>query len=190
VRTRHLQFESETRDGRTVYFAYVYGKYFEHQTQSEVLEHLLVAALADERYGNSQAKQETDPKYQFLWETIFHGLEDLNSGFDAPLIPHFSADDFAIVIQRCAQHQVQINGIEVFDISSWPVSLLEVCGGRYARSLVKLYCHKHGVSFCASFDVGANIPGGKEGELPGGLVDLEEALGGKRGHDNGNGSIR
>lgn len=189
MRTRHLQIESETRDGRTVYFSYVDGKYFEHRTREEVLEHLLVAAETAERYADFYAKRKTDPEYQFLWEVIFHGLEDLNTGFDSPFLPHFSPDDFAIVIQRCAQHRVRIIGIEVFDISSWPICMLDVCGGRHARRLVKAYRNRPGISISAVFDVGENVPDSEKCEFSGDSIDLVEALGGKRSQDNGNGSV-
>jgi len=186
---RHLQFESETRDGQTVYFSFVDGKYFEHRTPEEVLQHLLVAAEIAERHADFYAKRKTDPKYQFLWEVIFRGLEDLNSGFDAPGLPHVSPDDFAIVIERCAKHDVTIIGIEVFDIGSWPIGLLDVCDGRYARHLVKSYRNQPGISFCGCFDVGENIPGGKKFQYSEELIDLEEALGGKRGQDDDNGPV-
>jgi hypothetical protein len=189
MKARHLQIETETRDGKAIYFSYVDGRYFEHKTREEVVEHLLVAAEIAERYADFYARRKADPEYQFLWEFIFHGLEDFNSGFDSPLIPHFSPDDFAIVIERCAKHDVCIIGIEVFDIGSWPISLLDICDGRYARHLVKSYRNQTGISFCGCFDVGENVPGGKKFEFSEDLIDLEEALGGKRGPDNCTGSV-
>jgi hypothetical protein len=78
------------------------------------------------------------------------------------LIPHFSPRDFVTVIQRCAKHHVQIIGIEIFDISEWPVQLLEIRNGKHARRLVKAYRNRTGISFAASFDVGDNVPGAKE----------------------------
>lgn len=177
MKTRHLQIETETRDGKAIYFSYVDGKYFEHRTREEVLEHLLVAAETAERYAGFYAERKADPEYRFLWEVIFHGLEDLNTGFDSPSLPHFSPDDFAIVTQRCAEHHVRIIGIEIFDISSWPICLLDVCGGRHASHLVKLYSNRPGISFCASFDVGENVPDCEKRDRSRDLIDLEEALG-------------
>jgi hypothetical protein len=170
-----------------VYFSYVDGKYFEHRTREEVLEHLEDAALTAERYADFYAKLKTDPEFQFLWEVIFHGLEDLNSGFDSPSLPHFSPDDFAIVIERCAQHHVSIIGIEVLDISSWPICMLDVCGGQHARRLVKSYGNRPGTSFSAVFDVAENVPEREKRDRSRDLIDLEEALGGKRAQDNGEG---
>lgn len=172
-----------------MYFSYVNGKYFEHGTSEEVVEHLLAAAETAERYADFYANRKTDPEYQFLWDVIFRGLEDLNTGFDSPTLPHFSPDDFAIVIQRCAKHHVSIIGIEVYEISSWPICMLDVCGGRHARRLVKAYCNHPGISFSAVFDVGENVPDRKKRDRSKDLVDLEEALSGKRGPDNGIGPV-
>jgi hypothetical protein len=38
---------------------------------------------------------------RFLQAEVFAGLKDLNTGFDSPLISHFSAIDFLEVINRC-----------------------------------------------------------------------------------------
>jgi hypothetical protein len=170
-----------------VYFSYVGGKYFEHPTREEVLQHLLAAAETAEKYADSYAKLKTDPEFQFLWKVIFRGLEDLNSGFDSPSLPHFSPDDFAIVIRRCAQHHVSIIGIEVYDISSWPICMLDVYGGRHARRLVKSYSNRPGISFSGCFDVGENVPDREKRDRSRDLIDLEEALGGKRAQDDGDG---
>jgi hypothetical protein len=185
MKTRHLQIETETRDGRTVYVSYVDGKYFEHRTREEVLEHLLAASETAERHADYYAERKTDPEYQFLWKVIFRGLEDLNTGFDAPTLPHFSPDDFAIVIQRCAKHHVSIIGIEVYDISSWPVCMLDCCGGRRASRLVKEYRERPGISFSGCFDVGENVPVSEKRDRSKEWIDLDEALGGKRSQGNG-----
>ena len=122
---------------------------------------------------------EFDAKYKFLKQVIFAGLPDLNTGFDSGLINHVSPRDFSTVIARCAKLHVHIIGIEVFDIRTLPVQMLEVRHARKARTLVKAYRNRPGISFCASFDVGDNVPkcksllDGKE------LVDLEAALGGR-----------
>jgi hypothetical protein len=152
MRTRHLQIETETRNGKNVYFSYVGGKYFEHPTREEVLQHLLAAAETAEKYADSYAKLKTDPEFQFLWKVIFRGLEDLNSGFDSPSLP-----------------------------------MLDVYGGRHARRLVKSYSNRPGISFSGCFDVGENVPDREKRDRSRDLIDLEEALGGKRAQDDGDG---
>ncbi len=39
-------------------------------------------------------------KAAFLDKHIFHGLKNLNTGFDADSIKYFSEDDFQIVLKR------------------------------------------------------------------------------------------
>ena len=53
-----------------------------------------------------------EKKRKFLDEKVFYGLTDINTGFDAPYIRYFSADDFRIVLQRCEKLGVGIYGIE------------------------------------------------------------------------------
>jgi len=50
----------------------------------------------------------------FLRKFVYAGLPDLNTGFDSPLICHFSPEDFLTVIDRCEALHVSIFGIEVF----------------------------------------------------------------------------
>jgi len=42
-----------------------------------------------------------DENHRFLREVVYAGLKDLNTGFDSPLIGHFSPTDFLVVIDRC-----------------------------------------------------------------------------------------
>merc|ERR1712232_1375795 len=61
---------------------------------------------------NIKQSERWELKEQFLADRIFHGLRDLNTGFDAPAIKYFSKEDFEIVLQRAEEHRVWITGIE------------------------------------------------------------------------------
>jgi hypothetical protein len=135
--THDPQIGTTVHKGKMVYFAHVRGKYFEHLTREEVLAHLEGATKNAVRYADLYHEQNIDAEHQFLKAVVFANIADLNTGFDSPLISHVSPADFGTVIQRCAKMRVRIIGVEVFDISSWPVKLLEVRGGRHARRLVK-----------------------------------------------------
>ncbi len=43
-------------------------------------------------------------KNEFLHQYIFHGLRDLNSGFDAESIANFSEEEFEILLELIEQH--------------------------------------------------------------------------------------
>jgi len=53
-------------------------------------------------------------KDQFLEKHIFHGLTNLNNGFDAPSIFYFSEPDFQTVLER-----VREAGIGIYGVSPW-----------------------------------------------------------------------
>jgi hypothetical protein len=107
-----------------------------------------------------ESKLKSEQKNRFLREVIFAGLSDLNTGFDSPLIGHFSPADFLIVIHRCEALHVRIVGIEVFtkDVEPpWKVGLLEVeispeDGYDWPRRLVRNYQERSDVTICATFD--------------------------------------
>lgn len=86
----------------------------------------------------------SDVDHRFLREVVYSELADLNTGFDSPLIGHFSPADFLIVIDRCEFSHVRIIGIEVFSTDvepPWKAELLEIeispeVGYEWARRLV------------------------------------------------------
>ena len=51
-------------------------------------------------------------KELFLQEHIYKGLKNLNTGFDAPCIYYFSAEDFKILLERAKKLELLIYGIE------------------------------------------------------------------------------
>jgi hypothetical protein len=91
--------------------------------------------------------------HRFLREVVYSGLKDLNTGFDSPLIGHFSSKDFLVVIDRCEPVHIRVIGIEVFASGG---DLLEVeispeDGYDWARRLVQRYQGRSDVTICATF---------------------------------------
>jgi hypothetical protein len=115
--------------------------------------------LAECDTPESKAKFEED--HRFLREVIYAGLTDLNTGFDSPLIGHFSPEDFLTVIDRCEALNVRVIGVEVFttDVEPpWKVGLLGVeispeDGYDWPRRLVREYQERSDITICATFDV-------------------------------------
>jgi len=116
--------------------------------------------------NTSESKLKSEQERQFKREVLYAGLKDLNTGFDSPLIGHFSPEDFLIVIHRCESLKVRIIGIEVFttDVEPpWKVGLLEVeispeDGYDWPRRLVREYQGRSDITICGSFDVSDALP--------------------------------
>ena len=112
-------------------------------------------------WDTPESKLKFEKEHRFLRDVIYAGLTDLNTGFDSPLIGHFSPEDFLTVIDRCESLNVRIIGIEVFttDVEPpWKVGLLEVeispeDGYDWPRRLVRKYWDRSDITICASFDV-------------------------------------
>ena len=108
-----------------------------------------------------ERKLKFEEDHRFLLEVIYAGLTDLNTGFDSPLIYHFSPEDFLTVIDRCESLKVRVIAIEVFTTDVAPpckVGLLQVeisaeDGYDWARRLVREYEERSDITICASFDV-------------------------------------
>jgi hypothetical protein len=106
-------------------------------------------------------KLKFDEDHRFVRDVIYAGLTDLNTGFDSPLICHFSPEDFLTMIDRCESLNVRIIGVEVFttDVAlPWKVGLLQVeisseDGYHWSRRLVRDYQERSDITICASFDV-------------------------------------
>ncbi len=117
--------------------------------------------LAERDTPERKLKFEAD--HRFVKEVIYAWLKDLNTGFDSPLIGHFSPDDFLTVIERCEAQNVGIIGIEVFTTDAKPpgkVGFLEVeisPEGAYRydwpRRLVREYHGRSRITISATFDV-------------------------------------
>jgi hypothetical protein len=106
-------------------------------------------------------KLKFEEDHRFLRRVIYAGLTDLNTGFDSPLIGHFSPKDFLTVIDRCESLKVRVIAIEVFTTDAeppWKVGLLQVeispeDGYDWPRRLVRQYQERSDITICASFDV-------------------------------------
>jgi hypothetical protein len=68
-------------------------------------------------FATPESKLRFEKEDRFLREVIYAGLTDLNTGFDSPLIGHFSPEDFLIVIDRCEALNVRVIGIEVIQLT-------------------------------------------------------------------------
>jgi hypothetical protein len=101
--------------------------------------------------SGSQLKLNED--HRFLREVIYAGLKDLNTGFDSPLIGHFSPADFLVVIDRCELLHVRVIGTEVFasDRDFLEVEISPEDGYDWARQLVQRYVGRSDITVCATF---------------------------------------
>jgi hypothetical protein len=101
----------------------------------------------------SQVKFDED--HRFLREVVHAGLRDLNTGFDSPLIGHFSPANFLVVIDRCEPLHIRVIGIEVFASGRnfLEVEISPEDGYDWARRLVQRYQGRFDVTICATFGV-------------------------------------
>jgi hypothetical protein len=96
---------------------------------------------------------------QFEREVLFAGLTNLNTGFDSPLIGHFSPEDFLVVVDRCESLGVEVIGVEVFTTDVEPpykagledIEISPVPGYDWARRLVRKYMETRAITICATF---------------------------------------
>lgn len=89
---------------------------------------------------------------RFLFDVVFTGLENRNTGFDSSLICHVSPEDFLEVIDRCERLEIEIYGIEVF--SGVELLKVEICPSNdfaWARRLTGKYVDREDVTVCATF---------------------------------------
>ena len=113
-----------------------------------------------------ESKLKFEKENRFLRDVIYAGLTDLNTGFDSPLIGHFSPEDFLTVINRCESLNVRVIGVEIFttDVGPpWKVGLLGVeispeDGYDWPRRLVREYQDRSDITICGSFDVSDAAP--------------------------------
>jgi hypothetical protein len=96
-----------------------------------------------------------DEDHRFLREVVYAGLKDMNTGFDSPLIGHFSPADFLVVIDRCEPLQIRVIGIEVFASGRdfLEVEISSKNGYDWARRLIQRYQGRSDVTICATFGV-------------------------------------
>jgi hypothetical protein len=112
-------------------------------------------------FATPESKLRFEKEDRFMREVIYAGLTDLNTGFDSPLIGHFSPEDFLIVIDRCEALNVRVIGIEVHTIDPEPGSTIELVdieispeeGYDWARLLVRKYMERSNMTISATFGV-------------------------------------
>lgn len=140
--------------------------------------------LAEDDAPEWKLRFEADNRY--LRDIVYAGLNDLNDGFDSPLIGHFTPKDFLTLIDRCESLQVRIIGIEVFKIIDVgppsKVMLLEIeispePGYKWARRLVQSFLRKRRITVCATFEVPGQQPDRPANESSD-MVEIVEVLGG------------
>jgi hypothetical protein len=108
-----------------------------------------------------ESKLRSEKEDRFLREVLYAGLTDLNTGFDSPLIGHFSPVDFFTVIDRCESLSVCVIGIEVFTTDVEPPSKVQMVdieispeeGYDWSRRLVRKYMEKSAITISATFHV-------------------------------------
>jgi hypothetical protein len=57
---------------------------------------------------SSGSQLKLDEDHRFLREVIYTRIKDFNTGFDSPLIGHFSLQDFLVVIDHSESFHVHI----------------------------------------------------------------------------------
>jgi hypothetical protein len=67
-----------------------------------------------------------EQRNQFEREVLLAGLTELNTGFDSPLVGHFSTADCSTVIGRCESLNVRVIKIEVFTTDVEPPSKVQM----------------------------------------------------------------
>jgi hypothetical protein len=97
---------------------------------------------------------------RFLKEVVYAGLENINTGFDAVGIFHFSPADFGEVIDRCEHLNVHPNGIEVFTTDGGFIECVFAMDDGspdesfdWARRLVQKYREVPDITMSATFSV-------------------------------------
>jgi hypothetical protein len=109
--------------------------------------------------SESQLRFEREHRYER--EVLYAGLTNLNTGFDSPLVEHFSPEDFLIVIDRCESMGVEVIGVEVFTTNVEPpykaglqdIEISPVPGYDWARRLLRKYMETPAITVCATFQV-------------------------------------
>ena len=108
-----------------------------------------------------EAKLKFERERQYEREVLFAGLTNLNTGFDSPLVDHFSPEEFLIVIDRCESLGLAVIGVEVFTTDVEPpykagledIEISPVPGHDWARRLVRKYMDTAAITICATFRV-------------------------------------
>jgi hypothetical protein len=105
-------------------------------------------------------RQRSDEEHQFLEKGVYAGLENINTGFDAVGVFHFSPTDFGKVIDRCERLEVHPGGIEVFTTDGGFIECVFAMDDGspdesfdWARRLTQKYWEVPNISMSATFHV-------------------------------------
>lgn len=105
-----------------------------------------------------------DAKHKFMDTVVFGGSKDLNTGFDAPGIQHFSPADFGKVVSRCKPLKITPIGIEIFttdgsfidcEVRAENISTEDVY--TWAQGLVQTFEGTPDITMSATFDVSDSL---------------------------------
>jgi len=101
-----------------------------------------------------------DADHRFMEQVVYAGLENINTGFDAAGIFHFSPADFGKVIDRCEHLHVHPNGIEVFTTDGGFIECVFAMDDGspdesfdWARRLARKYMEVPDIAMSATFNV-------------------------------------
>ena len=91
----------------------------------------------------------------FLRRRIFNGLAALQPSWDSDYFAHFRAEDFLVVLDRCASAGVEVFGVEAFqdDATYLDTNFEGLDSGKSHREFVKAFQDTSNISFCATFGV-------------------------------------
>lgn len=121
-------------------------------SETVALDEVLEAAL-EAREGDRVSVSRRTEEDSFLETSIFRGLTKLSSPWDSAKIAHFNADDFLVVLRRCADAGVEVVGIEVFTAKGKALAVT-VPGANADLSLlafVQRRLGRKGLNICATY---------------------------------------
>ena len=121
-------------------------------SETVALDEVLEAAL-EECEGDGVCVSRRTQEDSLLQTFIFTGLTKLSTPWDSAKIAHFNADDFLVVLARCADAGVQVVGIEVFTPEGKALAVT-VPGGDADLShlaFVQRFLGRNGLNICATY---------------------------------------
>ncbi|MEO8532821.1 MAG: hypothetical protein ABI441_03690 [Flavobacterium sp.] len=103
-------------------------------------------------------------KLHVLNEKVFHGLKNLNDGFDSESIKYFSESEFEIVLDRIENLKIGITGIEpwlngeFFDVMvAEDFNLLATDSKWYRKAFLEFKERNNELLYAASYDIPENM---------------------------------
>jgi hypothetical protein len=116
-----------------------------------------------------EERMKFEAEHRFMDQVIFVGLKNLNTGFDAQGIHHFSPADFGEVINRCEPLHIIPIGIEVFTTDGGFIEVVFALDdgspeedSDWARRLVQRYKEFADITMSATFRVPDSFAGRRQ----------------------------